>query len=170
MGVEDNKLETGVAHIPPGEGRRSLRVMGEMVTCKITSDQTTGAYSLFEITTQPGGGPPPHVQHWEDESFYVLEGEYEFLDGGRTIRAGEGSLIYVPRGNLHTHRNVGEGVGRMLVSQTPGGSHERFFEEVGEPVLDGEAGLFSLENQPDVASIAAIAAKYGIEIPVSMAR
>ena len=47
-------------------------VMGEMVTCKVTSDQTSGAYSLFEITTRPGDGPPPHVQHWEDESFYPL--------------------------------------------------------------------------------------------------
>jgi quercetin dioxygenase-like cupin family protein len=169
--VEGNKLETGVAHIPPGEGRRrSLWVMGEMVTCKVTSDQTSGAYSLFEITTQPGDGPPPHVQHWEDESFYVLEGEYEFLDEtGRTIRAGVGSLIYVPRGNLHTHKNVGEGVGRMLVSQTPGGSHERFFEEVGK-LVDGQAGTLFSEDQPDVASIVAIAAKYGIEIPVPMAQ
>ena len=130
--MEDNKLETGVAHIRPGEGRRSLWVMGEMVTCKVTSDQTSGAYSLFEITTQPGDGPPPHVQHWEDEAFYVLEGDYGFLDGARTIRAGVGSLIYVPRGNLHTHKNVGEGPGRMLVSQTPGGAHERFFEELPE--------------------------------------
>jgi quercetin dioxygenase-like cupin family protein len=170
MGVEENKPETGIAHIPPGEGRRSLWVMGEMATCKITSDQTSGAYSLFEITTQPGGGPPPHVQHWEDEAFYVLEGEYEFLDGGRTIRAGVGSLIYVPKGNLHAHKNVGVKPGRMLVSQTPGGAHERFFDEVGEPVVDGEAGLLSFEDQPDVASIAAIAAKYGIEIPVPMAQ
>jgi mannose-6-phosphate isomerase-like protein (cupin superfamily) len=50
----------------------------------------------------------------------VLEGENEFLDKDRTIRASVGSLIYVSRGNLHTHKNVGEGVGRMLVSQTPG--------------------------------------------------
>ena len=121
MGVEDNKLQTGVAHIRPGEGRRSLWVMGEKVTCKITSDQPSGAYSLFEITTQPGDGPSPHVQHWEDESLYVLEGEYEFVDEGRsTIKAGVGSLIYIPKGNLHTHKNVGEGPGRMLVSQTPG--------------------------------------------------
>jgi mannose-6-phosphate isomerase-like protein (cupin superfamily) len=85
------------------------------------SEQTGGAYSLFEVTTQPQGGPPPHVQHREDESFYVLEGEYEFLDdGGSNMRAGAGTLIYVPRGNLHAHKNVGEGVGRMLVTQTPG--------------------------------------------------
>jgi quercetin dioxygenase-like cupin family protein len=169
IGVEENKPESGVAHIQPGEGRRSLWVMGEMTTCKITSDQTSGAYSLFEITTQPGDGPPPHLQHWEDEFFYVLEGEYEFLDEGRTIRAGVGSLINVPRGNLHTHKNVSDKPGRMLVSQTPGGTHERFFEEVGKPV-DGEAGSHFFENQPDVAGIVAIAAKYGIEIPVPMAQ
>jgi quercetin dioxygenase-like cupin family protein len=160
MGVEERKVEMGVAHIPPGEGRRSLWVMGEMVTCKVTSDQTSGAYSLFEITTQPGDGPPPHVQHWEDESFYVLEGEYEFLVEGRTIRAGVGSLIYVARGNLHTHKNVGGGPGRMLVSQTPGGLHERFFEELGEnPAAPPVSG-----DSPDVENVAAIATKYGIEI------
>jgi len=160
MGVEDDNLETGIAHIPPGEDSRSLRVMGEMVTGKISSDQTSGAYSLFEITTQPGGGPPPHVQHWEDESFYVLEGEYEFLDGGRTIKAGVGSLIYVPRGNLHAHKNVGDKPGRILVSQTPGGSHERFFEELaGSPPSPPVS-----RDSPDVEKVAAIAAKYGIEI------
>ena len=161
--MEDNKHETGLAHLRPGEGRRSLWVMGEMVTCKVTSDQTSGAYSLFEITTQPGDGPPPHVQHWEDESFYVLEGEYQFLVEGRTIRAGERSLLYVPKGNAHTHKNVGDEPGRMLVSQRPGGSHERFFEEIGEPV-DGDGGPLVLEGQPGLGRIAEIAAEYGIEI------
>ena len=104
--MEDNKRETGVAHVPPGKGRRSLLwVMGEIVTCKVTSDQTSGAYSLFEIATQPGNGPPRHVQHWEAESLYVLEGAYELLVDGRTIRAGERSVIYVTRGELHTHKN-----------------------------------------------------------------
>jgi mannose-6-phosphate isomerase-like protein (cupin superfamily) len=160
MGVEDYEVETGVAHIRPGEGRRSLWVMGEIVTCKITSDQTSGAYSLFEITTRPGDGPPPHVQHWEDESFYVLEGEYEFFDGARTIRAGVDSLIYVPRGNLHTHKNVGERPGRMLVSQTPGGTHERFFEELAK----NPAAPAVSRDSPDVEKVAMIATKYGIEI------
>ncbi len=100
-------------------------------------------------------------KHWEDESFYVLEGEYEFLDKDRTIRASVGSLIYVSRGNLHTYKNVGEGVGRMLVSQTPGGSHERFFEELaGNPTAPPVS-----RDSPDVEKVAAIAAKYGIEIP-----
>jgi hypothetical protein len=61
----------------------------------------------------------------------VLEGEYEFLIEGRTLMASAGALIYVPKGTLHTHNNMGEGVSRMLVTQTPGGLSEKFFEETG---------------------------------------
>jgi mannose-6-phosphate isomerase-like protein (cupin superfamily) len=132
--------------------------------CKTKSEQTGGAYSLFEVVTRPGSGPTPHVQHWEDESFYVLEGEYEFLVEGRTVRAGAGALLYVPRGNLHAHRNTGEGVGRMLVSHTPGGSHERFLEEIGEERRDVSTTPVS-EDPPDMERIARIAVEYGIETP-----
>ena len=117
--VEAKESESGreVAYFPPGQGSRSLWVFGELGVCKTKSEQTGGAYSLFEVVTQPGSGPPPHVQHREDESFYVLEGEYEFLVEGRTLRAGTGSLLYVPRDNLYAHRNVGEGgVGKMLLT------------------------------------------------------
>jgi mannose-6-phosphate isomerase-like protein (cupin superfamily) len=135
--TDEGKIETGVAHVRPGEGSKSLWVLGELVTCEITSEWTGGAYFLFEVVTRPGGGPPPHVQHREDESFYVLEGEYEFSVEGRTMKTGSGSLRYVPRGNLHAHKNVGDRPGRMLGSQTPGGLHEHFLEEVGELATDG---------------------------------
>jgi hypothetical protein len=95
----------------------------------------------------------------------VLEGEYEFVVEGRTINAGAGSLIYVRKGNLHAHKNVGDGPGRLLVSQTPGGLHEHFFEEVGEPATD-ESRLVS-EGPAGIGKIAAIAAEYGIEIPLT---
>ena len=154
-----------VAHLAPGEGTISLWVLGELLTYKIPSQRTSGAYSLFEITTRPGAGPPPHVHHREDESFYVLEGDYEFLIGGETLRVGAGFLLYFPKGILHSHKNVGEGVGRMLLTQTPGGLYEHFFEEVGKPV-EGEVGWLVRKDEPEVANIVAIAAKYGIEIPL----
>jgi mannose-6-phosphate isomerase-like protein (cupin superfamily) len=154
-----------VIHLGAGEGSKSLWVLGELVTYKTTSKQTGGAYSLFEVASRPGGGPPPHVQHREDESFYVLEGEYEFLNEDRTVMAGAGSLVYVPRGNLHAYRNVGTTPGRMLVSQTPGGLHERFFEEIGKAVTARTIPMAAKEAPPDVGSIVAIAAKYGIEVP-----
>jgi quercetin dioxygenase-like cupin family protein len=165
--VEAKEREIGrdVAHIAPGESSRSLWVFGELVMYKTKSEQTGGAYSLFEVVTQPEGGVLPHVQHREDESLYVLEGEYEFLVEDRTVRARTGSLLYVPRGTLHAHRNVGEGLGRMLVSQTPGGLHERFFEEIGEERRGRFAPPVS-ENPSDTQKIARIAAEYGIEIPL----
>jgi mannose-6-phosphate isomerase-like protein (cupin superfamily) len=161
--VREETIEKRVAHIPPGAGTTSLWVMGVLATYKVPSQWTGGAYALFEVATQPGSGPPPHIHHREDESFYVLEGEYEFLVDKRTVMAQAGSLIYVPKGCLHAHNGVGKGVGRMLVTQTPGGLYERFFEEVGRPV-EGEAGPGFFEERPDAQSIAATAAKYGIEI------
>lgn len=50
--VGEVEREKAVAHIPPGEGRRSLWVLGELVTYKISSQRTGGAYSLFEVATQ----------------------------------------------------------------------------------------------------------------------
>jgi quercetin dioxygenase-like cupin family protein len=161
--VREEKLELAGVHIPPGGGASPLWVMGVLVTHKIPSHRTGGAYALFEETTQPGDGPPPHIHHREDESFYVLEGEYEFLLGGGYIRARADSLLYFPKGTLHAHRFVGDGVGKMLVMQTPGGLYERFFEEVGRPA-EGKAGSGFFGKQPDVESVVATAAKYGIEI------
>ena len=153
----------GTSHVGPGEGR-ALWVPGGLHTRKVAAAQTGGAYSLFEAVVPPRGGPPPHVQHREDECFYVLKGEFEFLDDGRTFLAGPGSLVYVPKGNLNAFKNVGEEPGRMLVGQTPGGVHERFYEEIGEEARDSTNPPV-MDGPPDVGRIAAIAAKYGIEIP-----
>jgi mannose-6-phosphate isomerase-like protein (cupin superfamily) len=143
--TDEERIERSVTHVAPGEGSESRWVFGEVVTW-------------------PGDGAPPHIQHREDEAFYVVEGEYEFLDEGRTISTGAGSLIYVPKGNLHAHKNVGEKPGTMLVSQTPGGLYERFFEQIGEETKDRSTPPVS--NDPsDAEGIAKIAAEYGIEMP-----
>ena len=163
METDQKKFESIVTHVAPGKASTSLWAFGELVMCKITSYQTGGAYSLFEVVTQPGSGPPPHVHHREDEAFYVLEGEYEFLVESRTINAKAGSLIYVPKGNLHAHNNVAEGIGRLLVSQTPGGLYERFFEDIGEETKDRPTTPVS-EDPLDMERIAKIAAEYGIEM------
>ena len=170
-GVEEEKLEKGVAHLLLGEGSRSLWVMGELLTYKVPSQRTGGAYALFEVTTQPNGGPPPHVQHREDESFYVLEGEYEFLAGSETLRVDAGSLLYVPKGTLHAHKNVGEGIGRMLVTQTPGGLYELFFEKAGIRPVEGDDGGRPVFGDRPAAErrLVEVAAEHGIEIPPPMA-
>jgi hypothetical protein len=46
----------------------------------------------------------------------------------------------------------------MLVSQTPGGLYEHFFEEVGKPVNSDGRPLVS-EDQPDVGRIVEVAGR-----------
>jgi mannose-6-phosphate isomerase-like protein (cupin superfamily) len=159
----EEKIETVVAHVAAGEGGESLRIFGELVTCKITSFQTGGAYSLFEVVTPLGGGPPAHVQYREDEAFYVLEGEFAFWVEGHAVSAEAGSLVYVPRGKLHAHNNGGVKLGRMLVSQTPGGLYEQFIEKLGEQIKDGGIAP-AAGSTPDMERVAKIASEYGIEI------
>ena len=99
--------------------------------------------------------------------FVVLEGEYQFLVGGETLSVEEGSLLYMPNGTLHAHKNVGKGVGRMLMIQTPGGLYELFFEKAGRWPADVDGvGPPPYEDRADAGrSIAKIAAEHGIEIP-----
>ena len=94
---------------------------------------------------------------------------YASWAGCLSKRTGAGSLFYVHKGTLHAHKNAGKGTGRMLMSQTPGGWYELFFEESGIPADDG-AGLPVFRDLPDAAGIRAVAAEYGIEIPAHVAR
>ena len=142
----------------PGEGR-TVRVITDLVTFKALAADTGGAYSLFETVTQPGMGTPPHRQSLEEETFYVLEGRYTFLVGDRTIELGPGGYAFVPRETVHAFTNTGDAPARMLIMVTPGGIHEGFFAELGEPV---DAPLPA--GGPDIARIVATAAKYGMEI------
>jgi mannose-6-phosphate isomerase-like protein (cupin superfamily) len=156
---------TKAVHVEPAGGRTVRMPGAQLVTSKVSSEQTGGAYSLFEVEVGPGGCTPPHVQHREDECFYVLEGSFAFHIEGARSEAGVGSLIYVPKGTLHAFENAGQTTGRLLMSQTPGGLHERFIEEVGQPAIDKVAP--PAEETRDLERLTAIGVEYGVEIVAS---
>jgi hypothetical protein len=97
----------------------------------------------------------------------VLEGRFEFLHEDARIEADQGSLVYVPKGNMHAFENAGETTGKLLVSQTPGGAYEGFVDEVGE-ASTGEGRLQATAGSPNNAEkLAAVGALYGVEtVPV----
>src|SRR3712207_3600898 len=137
--------EQRAIHVPPSEGQMRW-VVGDLLTFKIGGQDADGAFVLAEEVTPPQGGPLPHLHTREDETFYVLEGELEFMVGERTLSASAGSVVYAPRGVLHGFRNVGTGHSRMAVIITPAGL-EKIFEEVGEPVKDPSS---LPERPPDI--------------------
>ena len=62
----------------PSEGGRKVNVLGIPMVIRIHGHDTGGIVSAVESHDVPDGGPPPHIHSREDETFQVLEGEYEF--------------------------------------------------------------------------------------------
>ena len=136
---------------------------GDHYTFLVTGEESGGAYFAMEALVPPGGGPPPHIHSREDETFYVLEGQIEFLLGEETITAGAGDFVNVPRGALHRFRNTGTETARLVLTFTPAGI-ERWFEEALERAPNEIEDSDVPDNVDEVAArYAATAPKYGIE-------
>jgi mannose-6-phosphate isomerase-like protein (cupin superfamily) len=150
-------------YISPKGGPAVRMPEGVLITRKVSSEQTGGAYSLFEAAVGPQVGSQPHIQHREDECFYVLEGQFEFVIEGSKVEASIGSLIYVSKGALHAFKNLSQSTGRLLVSQTPGGVYEGFVEEVGMPATEKDRSP-TAEEPPEADRLTEIGTKYGLEM------
>lgn len=135
---------------------------GNHYTFQADGKDTDGAYTLFEGLVPPDSGPPPHFHRREVEAIYVLEGELVFTVDGRTERLGPGSFIHIPRGVVHSFRNVGTAPARMLDLVTPAGM-EDFLRETGRPVVDRESNPGPV-TQDDIERVVKAAPRYGIEI------
>jgi quercetin dioxygenase-like cupin family protein len=149
-------MERDIKHVPAGAGPVFRVIGGDLVTVKAAAEDTGDSFTVFETTVPPQGGPPPHVHHREDESFYVLEGTLTFMVGDQTIHAGPGTFLWAPRDIPHGFRNTGATEAKMLIIIRPAG-FERFIEELSRLPVDGP---------PDFAGMAALAGKYGLEFLV----
>src|SRR4051812_13109521 len=64
---------------------------------------------------------PLHIHHTSDEVIHVCSGKFIVRLGEKTMQAGEGDWIFIPRGLLHGWRNIGGADGRAFFIFTPGG-------------------------------------------------
>ncbi len=145
----------------PGEGDY-FAVVGDLYRFLAETGQTAGRYTLWHAVVSPGGGPPPHTHRREDEGFFVLAGEVEFLAEGRTAAAGPGTYLHLPIGSLHGFRNPRHAPAEMLIVVGPSGL-EGLFRSVGVPITDPRAPI--PEPAPDeIARLLRTAPRYGVEI------
>ena len=77
----------------------------------------------MESATAPGGGPPTHCIAATPKSFVVLEGEFRIRQGDTIRDVGPGAFVYGAPDVPHGFTNIGDGVGRLLVIDTPPGSN-----------------------------------------------
>ena len=136
-------------------------IAGDIVQIKASAAQTQGAYTMIEVFSSPGNGPPPHVHKNEDETLYFIDGEFEILNGEQLMRANPDALAFVPRGTVHRFRCVGETPGRILVIYTPGGI-EGFFREAGKPAV-GDAPAPPVDSA-EIARTDKAGQRYGLQV------
>jgi quercetin dioxygenase-like cupin family protein len=148
-------------HFQPGQGK-TFRARGDLFFFKVVGEDNKDAFSMCEVWNAPHGGIPPHIDHRDDEAFFVLEGTYDCRLGDRKLTCGPGESFFAPRGTPHGFENVGDAQARILIVQSPGGVIEKYMEEAWETIEDPSNPPPPVE--PDFGRIMAVARKYGIEM------
>jgi quercetin dioxygenase-like cupin family protein len=146
--------KNGLLVVRPTEGR-VWNVGGPMV-CKVSSEDTQGAYTVLELTLPPGSGAPLHIHRREDEVFYVLEGMCTVGDAYQEQTVLAGATAVFRKGVAHFFRNSGDATCRVLITAIPGGL-DHYFNEL-DTALNANR-----EHNRTVDAIAAINRKYEIE-------
>jgi len=132
-----------------GDGQ-NLNVLGDNQLLKLTSDDTNGAYTLVEQVNSVGTGIPLHIHNNEEETFFIIEGKYEFKVEGELVAAPAGTTVHLPRGVAHEFKVVEGSPARALIWLCPAGG-EKMFQE-----------LSALPIPPDMAQVVSTCAKYGV--------
>ena len=142
----------------PGESRFafSSAEQAKLTPCKLTSQDSAGALTAFELSALPQTGPYLHVHRREDEWYYVLSGEFLFKVDGESHTLPVGGSIWLPRGIPHVWANTSAAEAKLILVCQPGG-FEKFFEEMGSEM----AKVDSVNAQRKMKEVLA---KYGMEL------
>jgi quercetin dioxygenase-like cupin family protein len=146
--------------VASGEGIADVWWKSGRVTVKAGAAEAGNAFSQIEVDDPRGSGPPLHLHHNEDETFYVLEGEVTVLVGDERIDLNAGDYLFAPRGIAHAYVVRSERA-RMFVTASPGGV-EQFFVRQGVPVTGSEPPTDAVMLPMD--ELVRLFAEYGCEI------
>lgn len=129
-----------------------LLILTDVIKVLVSNTETNNSYAIFEENVPPLGGPPPH-SHPDEEVFYILEGEFEFIknDLNNPFKAMPGSVIHVASNEIHTFKNVGKSPGKMIVLLTPGHLLD-YFRAIGD-TLEVETDFPDLKMVPDFTKL-----------------
>src|ERR1700756_2678064 len=99
----------------------------------VGAEQTSGAWWLASLMSEPGRKTSLHVHYIADEQFYVLEGTLSVWMEDRWQELPPGSVSVVPRGVRHALGNRSSNLVRFLASGNPAG-FERYFADIEQIV------------------------------------
>ncbi|MFB4300514.1 quercetin 2,3-dioxygenase [Actinomadura sp. NTSP31] len=123
--------------IEKGLGDRA-HLFGDLVTVYAGGEQTGNAFNFFTVEGPKGDLIPAHRHDDTHEVFYVTEGAVRVFVEDAQGRQQErlltsGDFGFVPRGCAHAYRIERHHSRIVGVAAGPGGTFERFFENLGTP-------------------------------------
>jgi len=144
-----------------GVSQDALWCLSNLAIIRTPGSATGGRLCVVEVHGGAGDTVPFHRHRLEDEVFVVLDGHMTILQPGRAIEAPAGSSVLAARGVPHTYRVSDEGPARWLVIGAPAG-FDAFLAAIGEPARALTLPMGTAP--PDPEKLAAIAARFGIEL------
>ena len=90
------------------------------IVLRATGETTGGALTLFEEKA-PLLDTPTHVHDHEDEAYYVVAGDHEFVCGGDTFQVGPGAVVSSRVGSRTATAASSQGEGHLLGIAVPAG-------------------------------------------------
>jgi mannose-6-phosphate isomerase-like protein (cupin superfamily) len=128
--VTSNEQETTMSALQPvimrPDDAEAIRPFGIDMKVMLGAEHTGGTFSAIVAEVKPGEGPPPHLHRDREEYFFVLAGSYSLGVNGVESMIGPRTLVFVPRGTVHTFKNVSDGMGRLLEWTIPGDNGDYF--------------------------------------------
>jgi quercetin dioxygenase-like cupin family protein len=82
---------TKIAHVKD----KPFNFHGAIFTIKVLPSETNGKYTVMDVIHLPKLGPALHMHPLGPETFYIIEGEYEFVLNEKSLIGKSGDTIFV---------------------------------------------------------------------------
>jgi quercetin dioxygenase-like cupin family protein len=126
-----------------------FEVLGALVSIQARTEQTGGAFNLFDILLPTRYETPLHIHYAEDVAIQVMQGTLDLFWGAEKMQAGAGSFFFQPRGIPHGFRVTGTSPARISYLTIPAG-FDGFVLEQSQPVADLERMLLEARYKIEV--------------------
>lgn len=136
---------SGALHVVgDGEDRSGhpFRMPTSSLSVKVATSETSGGLFIAEHTHLLPGGPALHLHLYQDEWFYVMEGEVALQLGEQRLHLHAGESVLGPRLVPHTFSSVGAAPARVLIAFCPAGKMEQYFRDIQDPKAQASDAAF----------------------------
>jgi quercetin dioxygenase-like cupin family protein len=121
----------GIHPIPAGEDRLSeTHTLGySKIRFKVLPRETSNGLFVIEHMHLIAGGPPLHRHLYQQEYFYIVDGEIHFQVGDLRTTLKTGDSLLAPAGVPHAFSVASSKPNQMIIAFTPAGKMEQFFRD-----------------------------------------